>query len=61
MKSSASGASKDREPSADEHAGMTWWNLLTVADRQKWMLAAGNTGVVANAWAAFKHSQGEGP
>lgn len=49
----------DRQPSADEHAGMTWWNSLTTAERQRWMRAAGDTGIAADAWSAFKKSQGQ--
>jgi hypothetical protein len=44
----------EREPNADEAAGMFWWNGLDEHQRRKWMEAAGNTGVAADAWAAFK-------
>ncbi|EOZ4842717.1 TPA: hypothetical protein ACP3ZG_001664 [Pseudomonas aeruginosa] len=38
---------------------MTWWNSLTTAERQRWMRAAGDTGIAADAWSAFKKSQGQ--
>lgn len=41
---------------ADEAAGMTWWNALHDEARRYWMAQAGNTGVVADAWAAYKRS-----
>lgn len=34
--------------------GMEWWNGLSKEDRQHWMRQAGNTGVAADAWSAFK-------
>jgi hypothetical protein len=40
----------------DGRLGMTWWNALTSAERIYWMDVAGNTGVAADAWAAFKYS-----
>lgn len=43
-------------PSADERAGIAWWNALTQRERSAWMEKAGNTGVVADAWEAFKRS-----
>jgi len=33
---------------------MAWWNGLTAAQRREWMARAGNTGIVADAWEAFK-------
>ena len=33
---------------------MAWWNGLSVRDRAAWMKRAGDTGVVADAWAAAK-------
>jgi len=44
----------ERKPTPDEAMGIAWWNSLTEQDRAKWMQAAGNTGVVADVWAAFK-------
>ncbi|KSG21234.1 hypothetical protein AO946_26190 [Pseudomonas aeruginosa] len=44
------------EPTDDEQAGIDWWNSLDEAARLHWMHYAGDTGVVADAWAAFKHS-----
>lgn len=38
----------------DELLGMAWWNGLDETQRQDWMARAGNTGVAADAWAAFK-------
>jgi hypothetical protein len=42
---------------ADAELGMAWWNGLTVPERREWMERAGNTGVAADAWAAFKRGQ----
>ena len=38
------------EPTADELAGMTWWNSLDKSERAYW-LAEANTAVPAEAWA----------
>lgn len=38
----------------DAAQGMEWWNSLESSERTKWMKAAGDTGVAADAWAAFK-------
>ncbi len=40
--------------SNDAQLGMTWWNGLTAAERREWMRRAGDTGVAADAWDAFK-------
>lgn len=42
-----------REPTADEHAGMAWWNALPDRARREWLQRAGSA-VPAQAWAAFK-------
>ena len=42
---------------ADDEIGMIWWNRLSERDRAEWSRAAGNTGVAADAWAAFRASQ----
>lgn len=44
----------ERKPTPDEAMGIAWWNSLDGQQREKWMASAGNTGVVADAWAAFK-------
>lgn len=41
---------------ADEAAGMAWWNALTEDKRRYWMATAGDTGVVADAWSAYKRN-----
>ncbi|HHK0379396.1 TPA: hypothetical protein ACQQJB_003569 [Pseudomonas aeruginosa] len=38
---------------------MNWWNSLTTAERQRWMHAAGDTGIAADAWSAYKNSRGQ--
>ena len=38
----------------DELRGIAWWNGLDDSQRKDWMARAGNTGVAADAWAAFK-------
>ena len=51
---------KDRQPTADELAGMQWWNSMTEAERAKMLEAAGWksgdtwTPSAADAWAAHK-------
>ena len=43
-----------REPrTADEAAGIAWWNQLTEIERARWLAAAGSA-VVADAWALCK-------
>ncbi|HWZ50165.1 MAG TPA: hypothetical protein VNW54_01745 [Granulicella sp.] len=44
----------DREPTEYERSGMDWWNGLGELDRKFWMMKAGDTGVVADAWAAYQ-------
>jgi hypothetical protein len=44
----------DREPTADERAGIDWWNGLSEGNRKYWMMKGGDTGVVADAWAAYQ-------
>lgn len=39
---------------ADAATGMAWWNGLTPDQRRFWMYCAGDTGVAADAWAAYK-------
>ena len=41
------------KPTKDEAMGMSWWNSLSEDSRAAWAAKAG-TGVVADAWAAFK-------
>jgi len=48
---------RDREPTADERAGMDWWNALDEKTRRHWMDQAGNSGRAADAWAAYKRAQ----
>lgn len=43
----------ERSPTADEQAGIDWWNGLTEAMRTHWLKAA-NTAVPTEAWARFK-------
>ena len=38
----------------DDAAGLRWWNSLTDNERVEWMRRAGNTGVAADCWVAFK-------
>jgi len=46
---------EERKPTTDEAMGMAWWNSLSEDNRSAWAAKAG-TGVVADAWAAFKSS-----
>ncbi len=47
----------DIKPASDDAMGIAWWNGLTEQERARWMQAAGNTGVAADAWKAFKESR----
>jgi len=47
-----------RHPTADEIAGMVWWNNLKPIERAAWLTTAGHACSVADAWAAYKCSQG---
>jgi hypothetical protein len=40
-------------PSADEAAGMSWWNSLPPLARELWLSTAGSA-CPADAWAAYK-------
>lgn len=42
---------------ADGEAGMAWWNGLSDDERTQWAEKAGNTGVAADAWEAFKRQR----
>jgi hypothetical protein len=44
----------EREPTTYERSGIDWWNGLSELDRKFWMMKAGDTGVVADAWAAYQ-------
>jgi len=49
--------SMTEEPmTADEKAGIEWWNSLTHMARAYWLASAG-TAVVADAWECFKRDQ----
>jgi hypothetical protein len=42
---------------SEAELGMAWWNRLTERERVQWMAVAGNTGVAADAWAAFRRAE----
>ena len=46
-----------RQPTEDEAMGIRLWNSLDDDARAEWARKAGNTGVAADAWAAFKSSE----
>lgn len=48
--------SSERSPTADEAAGMAWWNCKPDVERSQWLAASGS-GSVADAWAARKAAQ----
>jgi hypothetical protein len=52
----AQGEDWGRSRTADELTGMIWWNSLDDQQRRYWMAQAGNTGVAADAWLAYKRS-----
>ena len=41
------------EPTADESAGMDWWNSIDEAERAYWLAEAGSA-VPADAWATYQ-------
>lgn len=43
----------------DAQRGLDWWNGLDEAMRKHWTTKPGNTGVVADAWSAFKNDQSQ--
>ena len=47
----------ERQPTQDEQDGMDWWNGLPEHMREYWMAQAGHTGVVADAWEAYKSAR----
>ena len=49
----------DREPTADEIAGMCWWNTLSETERAAWLRRAAEVGgsSAADAWKAFQTAQ----
>lgn len=48
------------DPSEDPQAGIAWWNELPEAVRAEWMVKAGNTGRVADAYGAFLTDEAHG-
>lgn len=46
----------EREPTADERAGMDWWNDLDETQRAYWLWAS-QSAEVWQAWQAFKRYQ----
>lgn len=48
------------KPTADELAGITWWNGLSEEDRAFWLRAA-LTSVPAEAWAYYKRANADLP
>jgi len=48
-----------REPTADEAAGISWWNGLTSGTRRHW-LNVSNSATPADAWTAYKASVASG-
>lgn len=43
----------EREPTADEEAGIAWWNSIPERQRAFW-LELTNSGSAADAWAEYK-------
>lgn len=44
-----------RIPASDVLEGISWWNGLDDEERAEWLERGGNTGTVADAWAAYKN------
>lgn len=51
-------ADSSGSPTADEAAGMAWWNCMPDDERSQWLAASGS-GSVAGAWAARKAAQAQ--
>lgn len=48
------------DPTADEAAGMAWWNALTEPMRAHWLKKIeADGGSVSEAWAVFRREQGQ--
>jgi hypothetical protein len=47
----------EREPTANERAGMDWWNSLSESERATWLTKA-NSAKPSDAWAAYDRAQG---
>lgn len=47
----------EREATADEVAGMAWWNALSDDERGRWLRLA-DSAVPADAWERFKAAGG---
>lgn len=45
-----------KRASADDVAGMRWWNALSDALRGFWMRQAGDTGRAVDAWRAYQRA-----
>ena len=41
----------------DDELGISWWNGLMPTERATWSSVAGNTGIVKDAWEAFKKAK----
>lgn len=50
---------EDREPTADERAGIDWWNSLSERERADWLRRA-SSAKPADAWAEHKRISGNG-
>jgi hypothetical protein len=53
----------DRRPTADDLAGMAWWNALSEAKRLFWLQVAGGAAAgasAAQAWKAFQAANASG-
>lgn len=46
----------EREASADERAGMEWWNALPEGERALW-LAQAHSAKASDAWIAYKRAK----
>lgn len=40
-------------PACEPERGMRWWNNLKESERRDWARQTGNTGIAADAWAAY--------
>lgn len=49
----------DREPTADERAGLQWWNEVLSEDLRRYWCECAGSYIAADAWAHYKRARPE--